>query len=86
VVVGTSNIFYPVNRNQANYYAKMSFVGGATLAAGKSTGEIQVGFHANPFNNYNCQNDYSYDSYQTLTDTERVTVYENDVLIWGTEP
>ena len=65
---------------------RVSFQGGATLAAGASTGEIQLGFHANPFNNYNCQNDYSYDAFTTLTDTQQVTAYQNDVLIWGTEP
>ena len=57
-----------------------------TLAAGASTGEIQLGFNKTDWLNFSEADDYSYDTHTGFTDWTKVTVYQNGTLIWGTEP
>jgi hypothetical protein len=52
-----------------------------------STNQIEFRTHWNDWKNYNEANDYSYDPSKTsYADANKVTVYQNGVLIWGTEP
>lgn len=52
-----------------------------------STNQIEFRTHWNDWKNYNEANDYSYDPTKTsYADANKVTVYQNGVLIWGTEP
>jgi len=75
-------------RTNADSYFQVGFTSGAgNLAAGGSTGEIQVWFHKNDWSNYNQSNDYSFDATRTTyADFTKVTVYQNGTLVWGTEP
>ena len=70
----------------ANGYLQLGFTGG-TLAASGSTGEIQDRIAKSDWSNYTQTGDYSFDGSQTnYTDYNRVTLYRNGVLVWGTEP
>jgi hypothetical protein len=52
-----------------------------------NTGEIQVWFHKNSWGNYTETGDYSYDATKTgYADWNKVTLYQNGTLVWGTEP
>jgi len=57
-----------------------------TLAAGASSGEIQMGINKTDWSNFNKVDDYSYGSGTSYIDWTKVTVYQNGTLIWGTEP
>ncbi len=70
----------------ADHYLEISFSGG-TLAAGGQTGEIQNRFHKSDWSNYDESDDYAFDATKTaLADWDRVTLYRNGQLVWGTEP
>ncbi|WP_027087662.1 cellulose binding domain-containing protein [Cohnella panacarvi] len=75
-------------KSGADYYAEFTFAAGAgMLAPGASIGDIQSRIHKTNWGNYNETGDYSYDgSRSTLTDSNKLTIYQNDVLIWGIEP
>jgi len=72
----------------ADHYIQVAFQGGDSLAPGASTNQIQV--RANWPNytvNYDETNDYSWNgAIRAFTDWRKVTVYQNGVLVWGTEP
>ncbi len=72
----------------ANTYLQLSFSPGAgSLAAGQQSGEIQARLHNQNWSNYTESNDYSYDATKTgFADWNRVTLYRNGALVWGTEP
>ncbi len=77
----------PGPRAGADYYLEVSFPGTASLAAGKSSGEIQTRFNNANWSDLNEANDYSFDPSKTqYTDWDRVTLYRNGELVWGTEP
>jgi cellulose 1,4-beta-cellobiosidase len=60
-----------------------------TLAAGASSGEIQMGINKTDWTVFNELDDYSYSTYSTgasYIDWTKVTVYQGGTLIWGTEP
>jgi hypothetical protein len=91
--LGCSNItesFVTVSpaRSGADTYILVGFTSSAgSLAAGASTGEIQARFNKNDFSNYTETGDYSYDPTKTTyTDWNKVTLYQNGTLVWGTEP
>ena len=75
-------------RTGADTYLLVGFSSGAgSLAAGASTGEIQARFNKNDFSNYTETGDYSCDPTKTTyTDWNKVTLYQNGTLVWGTEP
>ena len=89
--IGCSNVTatfvkMPAAAGDADYYLELGFTGG-TLNAGASTGEIQSRFAKSDWTNYTQTGDYSFDpSKTTFTDWNRVTLYHNGVLVWGSEP
>ena len=71
----------------ADFYEEISFKGTGSIAAGGQSGEIQTRFSKTDWSNYNETNDYSYSGTQTsLADWSKVTLYQDGVLVWGTEP
>ena len=70
----------------ADYYVELAF-SSTSLAAGASSGEIQDRFHKSDWSNYTQTGDYSFDPTKTAyADWSQVTLYQNGVLVWGTEP
>ncbi|PDO10081.1 MAG: cellulose 1,4-beta-cellobiosidase [Candidatus Reconcilbacillus cellulovorans] len=91
--VGCSNVRgsfvkLTTGRTGADYYIEITFTSGAgSLAAGGSSGDIQVRINKNDWTNYNEANDYSCDPTKTsFADWNRVTLYRNGQLVWGVEP
>ncbi|MER6923366.1 cellulose binding domain-containing protein, partial [Streptomyces spiralis] len=71
----------------ADHYLEVSFTTGAgTLAAGKSTGDIQARFNKSDWSNFNESDDYSRATNTAYADTTKVTAYVNGTLTVGTEP
>jgi hypothetical protein len=69
-------------------YCEVSFMAGAgDLLPGNQSGPIQIRFNMDDWKNYDESDDYSYNkSFTTYTDWEKVTLYENGILVWGIEP
>jgi endoglucanase len=69
-------------------YLEIGFAPGAgSLAPGANSGIVQNRFNKNDWSNYNQTNDYSYNgTMKTPGDWNRVTLYLNGALVWGTEP
>jgi endoglucanase len=91
--LGCSNVtgqFVTVSpaRAGADTYLELGFTAGmGSLAPGQSTGEIQARFNKTDWSNFAEADDYSFDPTKlSFADFERVTVYQNGTLIWGTEP
>ncbi len=74
--------------NGADTYLEMGFGSGAgQIAAGANTGDIQSRIHLADWSNFNESNDYSYDGSMTsFGQNTSVSLYQNGVLIWGSEP
>ncbi|MCZ8519426.1 MULTISPECIES: cellulase family glycosylhydrolase [Paenibacillus] len=75
-------------KTNANAYIELGFKAGAGQVASKGeTGEIQIRIHNQDWSNVNEANDYSFDGSKTSSiDWNRVTLYRNGTLVWGTEP
>ncbi|WP_090051842.1 glycoside hydrolase family 9 protein [Lentzea fradiae] len=56
------------------------------LAAGASTGDIQVRIAKSDWSTFNQSDDHSYRVSAALTDFDRVTAHTGGTLVWGTEP
>ncbi|MBK8802715.1 MAG: carbohydrate-binding protein [Fibrobacteres bacterium] len=92
--IGTSNLVASFGKlapakTTADSYLQISFKATAgTLAAGRSTGEIQSRVGKSDWSNYNQANDASFGATQTASfaDWTKVTVYFDGKLIWGVEP
>jgi hypothetical protein len=92
-VVGCANVIrsfvtLPATRPGADRYLQVSFsasAGGVT--PGGTTGDIQLRFNKNNWENYQENGDWSFDPTKTaFADWGRVTLYHNGTLVWGVEP
>ncbi|MET8764456.1 glycoside hydrolase family 9 protein [Lentzea sp. NPDC004782] len=72
-------------RPGADAYLEVAFTSGG-LAAGASTGEIQLRVAKSDWSAFNQADDHSYRVSSALTDFDRVTAYTGGVLAWGAEP
>jgi MYXO-CTERM domain-containing protein len=72
----------------ADTYLEVGFTAGmGSLTPGQSTGEIQARFNKDDWSNFGEADDYSFDPTKlSFADWDRVTVYQNGTLIWGSEP
>ncbi len=72
----------------ADHYLEVGFTGGAgSIAAGGDSGEVQARFAKTDWSNFDENDDHSYDmSHNTFQLWDKVTVYCNGNLAWGTEP
>ncbi len=72
----------------ADYYLEVGFgTGAGSIAAGGQSGEIQTRLNKTDWSNYNESNDYSFDPAKTaFTDWNKVTIYQNGILVYGIEP
>ncbi|GAA1290405.1 glycoside hydrolase family 9 protein [Saccharothrix xinjiangensis] len=75
----------PTARAGADAYVQVSFTAGS-LAAGASTGDIQLRVAKSDWSTFDQTNDHSYRVSAALTDFDRVTAHAGGVLSWGTEP
>jgi hypothetical protein len=92
-LVGCANVSgkfvkLPAARSGADHYLEVAFTAGAgNCVAAAQTGEIQVRFNITDYTPMNEAGDYSFDPTKTgFADWGRVTLYQNGVLVWGTEP
>lgn len=77
----------PAPRVGATHYLELGFVNAGSLAAGANTGEMQLRFNKTDFTPYMEADDHSFGSGQTsYADHDKITVYRNGELVWGTEP
>ncbi|MBN1309998.1 MAG: S8 family serine peptidase [Anaerolineae bacterium] len=78
----------PVSRPGADYYLEIGFTSGAgNLEPGANTGPIQQRFSKSDWSNYTQSDDHSFDpSKIQYADWTKITVYQNGILVWGTEP
>ncbi|MGW6208481.1 glycoside hydrolase family 6 protein, partial [Streptomyces sp. NPDC055089] len=71
----------------ADRYLEVGFTGGAgTLAAGASTGELQLRLNKSDWSNFNEANDYSRATNTAYADSSKVGAYVAGTLAWGVEP
>ncbi|MEM9835714.1 MAG: PKD domain-containing protein [Bacteroidota bacterium] len=72
----------------ADHYVEVGFTAGAgSIAANDNSGEVQVRIAKQNWSNYDETDDYSFNAtYNSFTSWDRVTVYCNGLLTWGTEP
>ncbi|HXR66124.1 MAG TPA: cellulose binding domain-containing protein [Ktedonobacteraceae bacterium] len=70
----------------ADYYLQIGFTSGS-LAGNANTGKIKLRAYKSDYSNFTQTNDYSFNaSFSSPTDWPNVTLYQNGILIWGTEP
>ncbi|WP_233261800.1 endo-1,4-beta-xylanase [Vitiosangium sp. GDMCC 1.1324] len=91
--VGNSNVTgryvtLGTGKTGADHYLEITFNSSAgSIPAGGNSGEIQTRTHKTDWSNFNESNDYSFDPSKTsFSNWERVTLYRNGQLVWGTEP
>ncbi|MFF7340141.1 glycoside hydrolase family 48 protein [Streptomyces sp. NPDC008163] len=90
--LGSSTITHAVvavssPKTGADRYLEVGFAGGAgSLAAGASTGEIQLRINKSDWSNFNEANDYSRATNTGYADSSKVGAYVAGALAWGVEP
>ncbi|MEV0096081.1 cellulose binding domain-containing protein [Streptomyces sp. NPDC050738] len=71
----------------ADRYLEVGFTSGAgSLAAGASTGEIQLRLNKSDWSNFSEADDYSRGTNTAFADAPKIAVYVNGTLVWGTAP
>ena len=71
----------------AGHYLEAGFTGAAgSLAAGASTGEIQLRLNKTDWSNFDETDDYSRGTNTSYADAPKVAVYVDGALAWGTAP
>ena len=88
--LGCSNItsrvvLLPTPVAGADAYLEVSFTGG-TIAAGGTSGDIQLRFNKTDWSNFNEVGDYSRGTGTSFTDSSTVTGFAGTTLVWGTPP
>ncbi|MER7806282.1 glycoside hydrolase family 48 protein [Streptomyces sp900116325] len=90
--LGSSNINHTVvtvssPKTGADHYLEVGFTGGAgSLAAGASTGEVQLRVNKSDWSNFGEADDYSRATNTGYADAPRVAAYVGSALAWGVEP
>ncbi|QJD87157.1 cellulase family glycosylhydrolase [Cohnella herbarum] len=89
--VGSANVqgaFVGSSGSGTDTYLEISFAAGAgSIAGGGQTGDIQGRISKADWSNFNEVGDYSYDPTKTAyANWDRVTLYQNGMLVWGTAP
>ncbi len=69
----------------ASHYLEVGF-GSGSLAAGASTGEIQLRLNKSDWSNFNEADDYSRTTNTAYADASKIGVYVGSTLTWGTAP
>ncbi|MDQ0792195.1 glycoside hydrolase family 6 protein [Streptomyces sp. B1I3] len=69
----------------ASHYLEVGF-GSGTLAAGASTGEMQLRVNKSDWSNFNEADDYSRSTGTSYADAAKIGVYVAGALSWGTAP
>ncbi|WSV65979.1 glycoside hydrolase family 6 protein [Streptomyces sp. NBC_01013] len=69
----------------ASHYLEVGF-GSGTLAAGASTGEMQLRLNKSDWSNFNEADDYSRSTSTSYADASKIGVYVTGALSWGTAP
>ncbi len=87
--MGCANVKWRVvpmatSRTGADTYVEVTFVG--SLAAGRSTGEIQLRMAKGDWSAFNETNDYSRGTNTSYADATKVPGYVTGTLAWGAEP
>ncbi|WP_329125172.1 cellulose binding domain-containing protein [Streptomyces sp. NBC_01465] len=71
----------------ADHYLEVGFASGAgSLAAGASTGEIQMRLNKTDWSNFGEADDYSRGTNTSFADAPKITVHVNGTVAWGTAP
>ncbi|MDC0708903.1 endo-1,4-beta-xylanase [Stigmatella sp. ncwal1] len=91
--VGSSNVTgryvtLSTGKTGADHALEITFNSSAgSIPAGGDSGEIQTRTHKTDWSNFNESDDYSFELSKTsFSHWERVTLYRNGQLVWGTEP
>ncbi|MFG2626474.1 glycoside hydrolase family 6 protein [Streptomyces sp. NPDC048473] len=89
-VIGCGNVTHGVSSSGspaagASHYLEVGF-GSGSLAAGASTGEIQLRLNKTDWSNFNEADDYSRATNTAYADASKIAVYAGGALSWGTAP
>ncbi|MCL5265112.1 MAG: cellulase family glycosylhydrolase [Chloroflexi bacterium] len=79
--------FVPVNVGGQDNYLSITFDDKAgMLQPYGSSGEIMMRVHKSDWSNYDQSNDYSYGSFEDFQEWDRIALYLDGNLVWGTQP